>query len=164
MNLTLHMTDNCNLACDYCYVPKKKSSMNEEIIEQAVRFAMSDGKPTISIVFFGGEPMLERALIEHTIDLCRSIQKEGKHFFHLKISTNGTLLDEEILRLFRKEQVLLSISIDGNREAHNTHRKFPDGTGSFDVVDEKAGLALRFHPYATALSVITPRNTPTAMR
>ena len=54
MNITLHMTDKCNLACDYCYVPKAPRSMNEKIVEQSIRFAMSDGNPTISLVFFGG--------------------------------------------------------------------------------------------------------------
>ncbi|TET38516.1 MAG: radical SAM protein [Planctomycetota bacterium] len=158
MNITLHMTNKCNLACDYCYVPKNTNEMNEEIIEQSIRYAMSDGSPTISIVFFGGEPLMEKPLIEHAIGICRSIEKKGRHFFHLKISTNGTLLDEETLKFLKREQVLLSISMDGNRSAHDTHRKFPDGNGSFDLVDEKASLALEYHPYATALSVITPQN------
>jgi uncharacterized protein len=156
MNITLFLTHRCNLACDYCYESPSAGSMSEDVLEKAVRFSLFDERPVVSVVFFGGEPMLERGLIEHGIRLCRELERSRDVFFHLKISTNGTLVDEEAVELFRRAGVLVSLSFDGCQGAHDAHRKFTGGQGSFEAVDRAADLLLGKLPHTTVVSVITP--------
>jgi uncharacterized protein len=158
MNITLFLTRRCNLACDYCYESPAAGRMDEEVLEQAVRLSTFDGRPVVSVVFFGGEPLMERGLVEHGIRFCREHEKTSQTFFHLKISTNGTLLDEETVELFRRSGMLVSLSLDGCRSAHDAHRRFMGGEGTFEMVDRAADLLLEGLPHSTVVSVITPAN------
>ncbi|MBW2263349.1 MAG: radical SAM protein [Deltaproteobacteria bacterium] len=158
MNVTLFLTRRCNLACDYCYESQTGGTMSAETLEKAVRFSTFDGRPVVSVVFFGGEPLLEKGLIEHGITFCRKHEKESKTFFHLKISTNGVLLDEETVELFQGAGMLVSLSFDGCRSAHDAHRKLVGGQGTFEIVDRAAGLLMEKLPHSTVVSVVTPHN------
>ena len=158
MNVTLFLTRRCNLACDYCYESPTGDRMSAETLEKAVRFSTFDGRPVVSVVFFGGEPLLERELVEHGIAFCRQHEKESKTFFHLKISTNGVLLDGETVELFRRAGMLVSLSFDGCRSAHDAHRKLVGGQGTFELVDRAAGLLVEALPHSTVVSVVTPHS------
>ena len=114
-DLTLVLTERCNLRCSYCYVPKEGDgarTMSEEVALAAVdRFL--DRAPAgkeLSISFFGGEPFLERGLMERVVDHARARRPEGLTF---STPTNGTLLDDDALDLVRRSGMSLALSADG---------------------------------------------------
>ena len=94
MHYTLHLTNNCNMACDYCYVSNSKiCTMSFDTAKKAVDLVCMKSKEengsSSGIVFFGGEPLIEKDLIFDTVDYCRRKGKETGRFFHFKITTNG---------------------------------------------------------------------------
>ena len=156
MHITLHLTNVCNLGCHYCYVHKQQpKEMSLETAKAAIDFAGRDGG-SVGVSFFGGEPLLKKELIKEIIKYARGKEPRLGCSFHFKITTNGTLLDEPFLRLCSSERVMAAISLDGTREAHNKHRLFKDGTGSYDGVVKAAKMLLKFQPYACAMMVVNP--------
>ncbi|MCL2555768.1 MAG: radical SAM protein [Firmicutes bacterium] len=153
MNLTLHITNKCNLACDYCFVPHGEISMTKEIAFKAIDIAMQGNKST-GILFYGGEPLLERQLIYDVVAHCDKVTKETGHKFSYKITTNGVLLDEEFLLFSNKINMAIGLSCDG--PAQDVCRLFSNKNKTFDILKTKIPLLLKYHPYAVGLSVLHP--------
>lgn len=153
MNLTLHMTNKCNLKCKYCFVPHGTCSMTFEIAMNAIKLAMKDGKPT-GILFYGGEPLLEKDTIYKIVEATQKIKKETGHEFFYKMTTNGTLLDAAFLKMAGQVNLTIGLSHDGL--AQDDNRLFHDGRGSFDLLEPKIDLLLKHQPYAVGLSVVDP--------
>ncbi|HEY6872245.1 MAG TPA: radical SAM protein [Geobacteraceae bacterium] len=162
-NFIVRLTGECNLACDYCYDRQGDGHGPMDLATArsvAGHIVRSPGRePLISL--FGGEPLLNwetgRFLIEA---VAAGAATTGKRpFFH--ITTNGTLITEEIARTFARHDVTVQISIDGPRTGHDAHRRFPDGSGSHASVVEKLALLRSVHPRAKidAQVVLTPGNT-----
>lgn len=122
MHLTLHLTDACNLRCKYCYVRQDTHRMTLDTAKAAVNMA-ADDPGHHGIIFFGGEPLLRRQLIYDTVQYAESLGLPGK--FHYKITTNGTLLDDEFLAFSKRYQVFIALSHDGT--AQDVCRVYPDG-------------------------------------
>ena len=99
MHFTLHLTDACNLRCRYCYVRQSNHSMTLDTAKAVVDLAAEDPGHH-GLIFFGGEPLLQRQLIYDTVAYAQSLHLPGK--FHYKITTNGTLLDREFLDFSQK--------------------------------------------------------------
>lgn len=162
MHVTLHITTNCNLNCKYCYSPPPGcgTEMTTDVIDKAIDFSMKEFDKNIGIIFFGGEPLLRKDLIEYAIDRCKRLEKEAdyKMHFHFKMTTNGTLLDDEFLKYSEKVGLNIGLSIDGNSEAHNMNRVFRHGGGSFEVIEKNLNDLIKYQPYANSLMVITPEN------
>ncbi len=162
MHVTLHLTTDCLLNCTYCYSPPVKSSkdMTLEVIDKSIEFARKECGSNIGLIFFGGEPLLRKDLIEYAVKKSKEVEYEyeGKIFFHYKLTTNGLLLDEEFLEYARQFRINLGLSIDGNQKSHDTHRKFKDGRGSFAEIESKIPAILSSNPYTNAFMVVTPEN------
>jgi len=182
MNLTLHLTNKCNLSCEYCFVPRGEERMTREAAFAAVDFAVKNksvgdgvldvplnqtaqnqicglsGTPAPTkasgLLFYGGEPLLEKELIYDIVDHTKKITEKTGHIFYYKITTNGVLLDEEFLKFSRDVNMSVGFSHDG--PAQNDCRKFHGGGGSFDILEEKIALLLKYQPYAIAMSVMNP--------
>ena len=156
MHYTLHLTSDCNLACHYCYVHKmKKKRMTPDTAKAALDRGAKRGE-NIGIAFFGGEPLLEKQLIYDTVAYGREVEeREGCHF-HFKITTNGMLLDDDFLRWCSENRVMIALSIDGTREAHDAHRRTAGGGSSYEDVERAAKRLLKYQPYACAMMVINP--------
>ena len=84
------------------------------------------------------------------------MERQGQGRFHFKLTTNGLLLDEEFLQFALDEDILIAMSLDGVREAHDRHRRLPDGSPSFDRLLPKLRLLLAARPYASVLMVVNP--------
>ncbi|MCL2323135.1 MAG: radical SAM protein [Oscillospiraceae bacterium] len=156
MHFTLHLSNTCNMKCDYCYVFDNKSEykpliMSKETAFKAIDIATSNSSRA-GIIFFGGEPLLHRELIEDVIKYSK--EKQGSYFF--KITTNGLLLDESFIDLSVKENIFIAISIDGTKNSHNKHRKDSLGLGTYDRVIENAKRLLKKKPYSPVLMTINP--------
>ena len=156
--LVVNVTNACNLSCAYCYeygedkiteptaggMPKL---MSEETARESVDFMFrsSGSLPVVRLTFFGGETLLNFSVLEKTIPYARArAAKEGKRV-EFSLTTNGTLLQPEIIEFLADNDVGVTISIDGPREMQDKFRVFHDGRGSYDVVAPKVRELLRRH-------------------
>lgn len=139
--LTLQVTQQCNLRCDYCIYSgayntrtHNKKKMNLLIAKQAIDFFISHARLSNSIFFsfYGGEPLLEYTLIKKCVEYIKD-KVEGKKV-GFGMTTNGTLLTDEIVDFLVANDFQLSISLDGDKDSHNKSRKFISGKGSFDLI------------------------------
>ena len=158
MNVTLHLTTGCNLRCSYCFEGEhaRREDMSPEVARAAIDFALGSGGERPGIIFFGGEPLLRRDLIVDALGWAREAAARAGAQPHFKITTNGVLLDDEFLALCAREDVAISLSFDGVREAHDRHRLNVAGQGTFHRVEERARALLRHRPYSPAIVVTTP--------
>nr|MBQ4319831.1 SPASM domain-containing protein [Clostridia bacterium] len=157
MHVTLHLTDRCNMRCRYCYSHHGTSTMSAETARKACDMAISTsgGKP-VGVIFFGGEPLLCRDLIYETVEYAESRSKTSGVPVYFKITTNGTLLDSEFVGYACAHRMFIAFSHDGVREAHDACRVFADGSGSYDILEEKMGMLLSRMPSSPALMTVTP--------
>jgi uncharacterized protein len=162
MHLTLHLTTDCNFRCRYCYAkPHAARVMSLDTAIAAVDFAVDLSAkerpgPSVGIIFFGGEPLLQRELIQQVAVYCRERSARDGTLFHHKITTNGSLLDEDFLTAPETREIFVAFSHDGVRAAHDAHRRDAQGQGSFDRLSEKIDLLLKHRPYAPVMAVTTP--------
>lgn len=140
-NITLQVTQKCNFRCEYCaysgiYNNRSHSNkiMTFNIARKAIDFLInhSSGSKQINIGFYGGEPLLEFNLIKDCIKYAetKSIGKD----LSFNLTTNGSLINHEIVEYFASHNVAMSISIDGPKEIHDKNRKFVNGRGTFEQV------------------------------
>jgi len=133
--------------------------MSKEVAFAAVELGMKNTK-TSGLLFYGGEPLLEKKLIYETVNHAENIKKATGHNFIYKMTTNGTLLDDEFLKFAKKVNLTIGFSHDG--QVQDKCRLTNDGSGTFDLLNDKISLLLKYQPYAVALSVIdssTVQNT-----
>ena len=138
-NITLSISEACNLRCRYCYIGTngalENGLMSLETARQAVEYAFSRVKPgaEISICLFGGEPLLNKrvfgAVLRHGRELAAAQGKRVRY----SVTTNATLLDEELLADVQEFRVGVMVSIDGPREVQDLNRPRANGEGSFDL-------------------------------
>ncbi|NTU42097.1 MAG: radical SAM protein [Nitrospirales bacterium] len=161
--IELFLTDGCVLDCDYCFLKKGRhhhlrNRMSREVAEKAVDFLLGASREAtdLSILFFGGEPLLELPLIRETTVYAEKRAAEENKTISFTMTTNGILLDEEKLEFLRDHHVRFLLSIDGNREAHDRHRKLASGAGSFTTIMEKIPLIKEYQPWLGARMTISP--------
>lgn len=134
MRYVIWMTLNCNLSCSYCYENDKKNKIiNMETINDTINFINKtyEFDNELYVQFHGGEPLLEFEKIEYiTNKLNYSINKKIKY----SMTTNGTLLTDEMAQFFTRNEFDITISIDGNINSHDKNRKYINGDGSFNDV------------------------------
>ncbi|MXZ73108.1 MAG: quinohemoprotein amine dehydrogenase maturation protein [Acidobacteria bacterium] len=156
--LVVNVTNRCNLACTYCYeygedriaeptaggMPKL---MSEETARESVDFMIerSGNSPVVRLTFFGGETLLNFAVLEKTIPYARHRAAEVGKRVEFSLTTNGTLLRPEVIEFLADNDVGVTISIDGPKEMQDRFRTFHDGRGSYDVVAPKVRELLRRH-------------------
>jgi len=140
--LILHLTDACNLRCQYCYHAEwsakhaETEMMGEAAARQAVDFLVehSGNLEEIVLVFFGGEPLLNFKLIPSVVDYARQQASEKGKKISFAMTTNGTLLRDEIVDFLHHNHISVTVSLDGFDEVHDRYRRFPDGSPSYAVV------------------------------
>lgn len=157
LTLTFVVTERCNLRCTYCYesheIHKCGKRMTKEVADKAIDmifdeektkgYFTTENKPGVILEFIGGEPLLEIDLIDYITDRFRLKAFEKNHPWAtnhmISISTNGTLYDNEKVEKYlqkNKNNVSVTITIDGNKDLHDSCRLFPDGRGSYDIVEK----------------------------
>ena len=154
MNLTLHLTADCNLNCRYCYETHGKNRMTWDTARRAVDLVFSYGHGTNGLSLFGGEPLLERKLAE---DICRYAKAQAAArgvSVRFKMTTNGTLLDEAFLRFAEAHDLQIALSHDGLLQ--DRQRLTRDGRPTREGLEPVVDLLLRYQPDAVALQTVTP--------
>jgi uncharacterized protein len=125
--------------------------MSRDVAFAAVKFGMQNAKAS-GLLFYGGEPLLERQLIYDTVDYAESIKKKTGHNFYYKMTTNGVLLDEEFLKFAKTCNLTIGFSHDG--PVQDICRRTYENEGSADGLAGKIPLLLKYQPYAVGMSVM----------
>ena len=142
--LCLHIAHTCNLNCSYCFASQGKyhgerAVMSFEVGKRALDFLVenSGNRHNLEVDFFGGEPLLNFGVVKDLVAYARSIEKAHNKNFRFTLTTNGMLIDDEVIEFANKECVNVVLSLDGRREIHDRFRVDYAGKGSFDTIVPK---------------------------
>ncbi|MBO5416609.1 MAG: thioether cross-link-forming SCIFF peptide maturase [Clostridia bacterium] len=142
--LCLHVAHTCNLNCSYCFASQGKyqgerAIMSFEVGKQAFDFliANSGSRRNLEVDFFGGEPMMNFEVVKQLVAYARSIEKEHNKNFRFTFTTNGVLLDDEVIDFLNREMSNVVLSLDGRREINDHFRRDYAGKGSYDTIVPK---------------------------
>lgn len=157
MNYTLHLTEQCNLRCKYCYQEKGNRELSFDNIKSLLDNESNTSKKC-TITFFGGEPLLKKDLIYKTVKYAKALENKKDIKFNFKMNTNGTLLDDDFIKFSSENFIHICYSIDGNKNIHNLNRNTASNDNTFDIVNSNAKKLLNSQPYAIAMLVVTINN------
>ncbi len=142
--LCLHIAHDCNLACRYCFAEEgeyhgHRELMSFEVGKQALDFlvASSGTRKNLEVDFFGGEPLMNWQVVKDLVAYGRSLEKEHDKLFRFTLTTNGVLLNDEVMEFCNREMSNVVLSIDGRKEIHDMMRPFRNGKGSYDLIVPK---------------------------
>lgn len=142
--ICLHVAHDCNLACKYCFAGKgeydgPKGLMSYETGKRALDFLVeqSGTRYNLEVDFFGGEPLLNWDVCKKLVEYGRSIEKKYNKNFRFTVTTNGVLLNDEIMDFCNKEMGNVVLSLDGRKETHDRLRITRKNTGSYDMIIDK---------------------------
>ena len=142
--LCLHVAHTCNLNCSYCFASQGKyhgdrALMTLEVGKRAIDFLIehSGDRRNLEVDFFGGEPLMNWEMVKQLVAYARSIEKEHGKNFRFTLTTNGVLLDDEVIDFCNREMHNVVLSLDGRKEVHDRFRKDYAGHGSYDVIVPK---------------------------
>lgn len=154
--IVLNVTNQCNLACTYCYEysPDKISKtegkpkyMTADVAEASIDMLIkeSEDRPSIHVTFFGGETLLNFPMLRSSVEYAkRKCAEAGKHV-EFSLTTNATLLTEQVVDFLAEHRVGVTVSIDGDRELNDKMRVFSDGRGSYDLIVPRVKMLLERH-------------------
>ncbi|MCI8483753.1 MAG: thioether cross-link-forming SCIFF peptide maturase [Lachnospiraceae bacterium] len=142
--LCLHIAHDCNLACRYCFAEEgeyhgRRALMTFEVGKAALDFliANSGNRRNLEVDFFGGEPLMNFEVVKQLVAYGREQEKIHNKNFRFTLTTNGVLLDEEIMEFANREMANVVLSIDGRKEVNDNMRPFRKGAGSYDLIVPK---------------------------
>ena len=159
MTYTFHLTEKCNLNCKYCYEGKKgNNELSFFDIKKVLDEEVKNGAKSVQVGFFGGEPLVKKELIYEVIDYANKLEKENDIKFNYTITTNATLIDRAFIKLAKKKEFVVGISLDGIKEIHDKNRFTYSGEGTFDIVCDNTRELLKSVHNVIAMPVITKNN------
>ena len=139
--LCLHISHACNLNCEYCFAAQGKyhgqsALMSFEVGKRALDFLIenSGSRKNLEVDFFGGEPLLNFEVVKQLVEYARSIEKEKGKNFRFTLTTNGMLIDDDVIEFCNRECHNVVLSLDGRKEIHDAKRPTPAGGGSYDII------------------------------
>lgn len=141
LEMVLLVSQQCNMGCKYCFAGKgeygHKGKMTEETAIKAVDYLMERSEETkkrMHINFFGGEPLLNFPVIKKTAEYLEEIYQKKGIRVTMGITTNGTIMNNQILDCLRRHNITVVVSIDGPKDVHDKWRKFRNGKGTYDAI------------------------------
>lgn len=142
--LCLHIAHTCNLNCSYCFASQGKyhgerALMSFEAGKRALDFLIenSGSRRNLEVDFFGGEPLMNFDVVKRLVEYARSIEKEKNKNFRFTLTTNGVLVDDDVIDFANREMSNVVLSLDGRREVHDRYRVDYAGNGSWDKIVPK---------------------------
>ena len=166
--MVLEVAQECNLACTYCYADggsygRPARLLDPETARQAVRKLLDDSgdKESVTLVIFGGEPLLNMPAVTAAVEEARSCSaRTGKKVF-ISLTTNGTLLNPEIIDFIHKNRVAVAVSLDGPADLHDRNRPDRRGNGSYNSITGHLKTLLKGASSPVAARVtLTPEQWP----
>ena len=142
--LCLHIAHDCNLACRYCFAEEgeyhgRRALMSFEVGKKALDFliANSGSRRNLEVDFFGGEPLMNWDVVKELVRYGREQEKLHNKKFRFTLTTNGVLLNDEVMEFCNREMSNVVLSVDGRKEVHDYMRPFRKGAGSYDLIMPK---------------------------
>jgi uncharacterized protein len=178
-NISIILTERCNLRCTYCYQSHEKhkngTTMTKETARDIVDFILDDSKGNnyfnssknqgVILDMIGGEPLYEIEIMDYLVDYFKSKAAMMGHpwatNYMVAISTNGTLYHTDKVQRFlekNKNRVSITFSMDGNKDLHDSCRVFPDGSGSYDRVRDNVDIWLKQTGSGSSKVTLAPEN------
>ena len=142
--LCLHVAHTCNLNCAYCFASQGKyhgdrAIMSFEVGKQAFDYLIKNSgtRRNLEVDFFGGEPLMNFDVVKQLVAYARQIEKEHNKNFRFTLTTNGLLIDDDVIDFANKEMSNVVLSLDGRKEIHDRYRVDYSGNGSWDRIVPK---------------------------
>ncbi|MBQ2022758.1 MAG: thioether cross-link-forming SCIFF peptide maturase, partial [Lachnospiraceae bacterium] len=142
--LCLHVAHTCNLNCEYCFASQGKyqgerAVMSFEVGKQALDFLIENsvGRTNLEVDFFGGEPLMNFDVVKELVAYARSREKECRKNFRFTLTTNGILVDDDVIEFSNREMSNVVLSLDGRKEVHDRYRVDYAGNGSWEKIVPK---------------------------
>ena len=142
--LCLHVAHTCNLNCSYCFASQGKyhgdrALMSLEVGKRALDFLVENSgtRHNLEVDFFGGEPLMNFDMIKDLVKYAREIEKKAGKNFRFTLTTNGVLIDDDVIDFANRECANVVLSLDGRKEVHDRFRVDYQGKGSFDKIVPK---------------------------
>lgn len=142
--LCIHIAHTCNLNCLYCFASQGKyhgdrAMMSFEVGKRALDFLVenSGSRRNLEVDFFGGEPLMNFDVVKQMVEYARSIEKKHNKNFRFTLTTNGMLIDDDVIDFANREMSNVVLSLDGRREVHDRYRVDYTGKGSWETIVPK---------------------------
>ena len=142
--LCLHVAHTCNLNCSYCFASQGKyhgdrAVMSYEVGKRALDFLIENSgtRRNLEVDFFGGEPLMNFQVVKDLVAYARSVEKEKGKNFRFTLTTNGVLVDDEVIQWANRECSNVVLSLDGRKEVHDRFRVDYAGNGSWEKIVPK---------------------------
>lgn len=142
--LCLHIAHDCNLACKYCFAEEgeyhgRRALMSFEVGKKALDFLIrnSGNRRNLEVDFFGGEPLMNWEVVKDLVQYGRSQEEKYNKKFRFTLTTNGVLLNDEVMEFVNREMSNVVLSLDGRKEVNDKMRPFRNGAGSYDLIVPK---------------------------
>ncbi len=139
--MCLHVAHTCNLNCEYCFASQGKyhgdrALMSFEVGKRALDFLIehSGTRHNLEVDFFGGEPLMNWDVVKQLVAYAREQEKIHNKNFRFTLTTNGMLIDDDVIEFSNKEMSNVVLSLDGRKEVHDRLRKDYQGRGSYDII------------------------------
>jgi uncharacterized protein len=165
--LELNIAQDCNLSCKYCFLEKgsfgaKRRRMSAEVALASVDFLLRESRDSenISLIFTGGEPLLNFKAIKSAVEYARVEAERREKKTKFLIATNGTLFNDNIISFIKKNQIEVQVSLDGDEETHDKMRILPNGRGSYNTIKKWLPLLLADYQKKVELRATLTPQTP----
>ena len=142
--LCLHVAHTCNLNCSYCFASQGKyhgerALMSLEVGKRAIDFLIENSgtRHNLEVDFFGGEPLMNWEVVKQIVAYARSVEKQHNKNFRFTLTTNGMLINDEVIEFANREMSNVVLSLDGRREVHDATRVDYAGHGSYGRIVPK---------------------------
>ena len=142
--LCLHIAHTCNLNCSYCFASQGKyhgerALMSFDVGKRALDFLIENSgtRRNLEVDFFGGEPLMNFDVVKKLVEYARSIEKEKNKNFRFTLTTNGVLVDKDVIDFANREMSNVVLSLDGRKEVHDRYRVDYSGNGSWNKIVPK---------------------------
>ena len=142
--LCLHVAHTCNLNCSYCFASQGKyhgdrALMSLDVGKRALDFLIenSGSRHNLEVDFFGGEPLMNWDMIKELVAYARRREKETGKRFRFTLTTNGVLVDDDVIEFSNREMSNVVLSLDGRKEVHDAYRVDYAGNGSWEKIVPK---------------------------
>lgn len=142
--LCIHIAHTCNLNCAYCFASQGKyqgerAIMSYEVGKRALDFLIENSgtRRNLEVDFFGGEPLMNFEVVKQLVAYARSVEKEHGKNFRFTLTTNGLLIDDDVIEFANREMSNVVLSLDGRKEIHDRYRVDYAGNGSWERIVPK---------------------------
>lgn len=140
--ICLHVAHDCNMACKYCFAGEgeyqkgDRELMSLEVGKRALDFLVENSgtRKNLEVDFFGGEPLLNWEVVKELVAYGRELEKTHDKNFRFTLTTNGMLIDDEVIKFVNKEMGNVVLSIDGRKEVNDRMRLTRNGKGTYDII------------------------------